>query len=252
MNKFLFKIKSKIGRICFVCKEQILNGEYDFIFGIGAACSCTQTLRNCCLQFRSYPLDWLYGGDLKTRIDLLVNHFTDFINQEDLKKVDEKDYPLHRDIYCNLKNGIVFNHDFEFHQRLEDTYPAVKEKYDRRIKRLYEHIKSAQKILIVYMQSPDTTISIKKAEKQIKQNFFKITEKYPDKNIQLLYLVNKKYFLPIKFVRAITDNAVILATNYRHKDRTTADFVVNDEYLKTIFKNVKLNKKVIAEQIPKI
>ena len=38
---------------------------YDFIFGLGNACSCTQTLREADLQVLSFPFDWviLSGAD---------------------------------------------------------------------------------------------------------------------------------------------------------------------------------------------
>ena len=32
---------------------------YDFIFGLGAGCSVSQSLRDAGLQFASYPLDWI-------------------------------------------------------------------------------------------------------------------------------------------------------------------------------------------------
>ena len=235
----------------FFTNNKILNDEYDFIFGIGAACSCSETLRKCGLQFQSYPLDWLYGGKLKTRIDLIVNNFQDFINKEDLMKTGEREHPLPCDIYANKKNKIIFNHDFALHQNLDDTYPAVKEKYDRRIKRLYDNIRKSNKILIVYIQTPNTKTKTKHIKKDIIENISEIQNKYPNKDIKLLYIAHKKYPFSIKKIIQTTKNSLLLVTNYRNKDKTTEPFVVEEKALNNIFKNVKLNKKVITDQKPK-
>lgn len=229
-------------------KNKILQDEYDFIFGIGAACSCSSTLRECGLQFESYPLDWLYGGDLKTRTELLLNHFKNFINKEDLTKIGERENSLPCDIYANTQNKIVFNHDFALHQDIDDTYPAVKEKYDRRIKRLYDRIQKAQKILIVYMQTPTVKPKIRKIKKQIKENLASIQAKYQDKEIKFLCLLHKKYFLPIRRTINLSPNSLLIVTDYRNKDKTTEPHVVNPEVLHDIFKNIRLNKKIIIQQ----
>lgn len=235
----------------FFNKDNLLNDEYDFIFGIGAACSCSETLRKCGLQFQSYPLDWLYRGNLKTRIDLIVNDFQDFINKEDLVKSGEREHPLPCDIYTNIRNKIVFNHDFALHKNLDDTYPGVKEKYDRRIKRLYENIEKSNKILVVYVQTPTMRTKIKKIKRCIKENLPNLQEKFPNKDIKFLYIAHKKYPFHFKRNIKVTKNVLLVVTNYRNKDKTTEPFVVEESVLNRIFKNTKLNKKVIVNQEPK-
>lgn len=59
--------------------------KYDFVFGIGEACSCSTALRAAHLQIQSFPTDWLAGGDIKERTALIVSDFKDFFNAEDLK-----------------------------------------------------------------------------------------------------------------------------------------------------------------------
>ena len=235
----------------FFTKKKLLNDKYDLVFGIGAACSCSETLRKCNLQFKSYPLDWLYGADLKTRIDFIINGFQDFINKEDLVKGGEREHPLPCDIYANTRNKIVFNHDFALHQNLDDTYPGVKEKYDRRIKRLYDHIKKAQKILVVYIQTPAMQTKIWEIKRCVKENFQNLQLKFPGKDISFLYVAHKKYPFHFKRNIQITKNSMLVVTNYRNKDKTTEPFVVEPGILNNIFKNVKLTKKVIVDQTPK-
>ena len=84
-----------------------MKKKYDLVFGIGAACSCSQMLRKTGLQFSSYPFDWLYGTDFSGRVDILTNDFKDFVNKEDLTFIDatngDKDNPC--DVYNNVKKA---------------------------------------------------------------------------------------------------------------------------------------------------
>lgn len=134
----------------------MMKKKYDLVFGIGAACSCSQMLRKTGLQFSSYPFDWLYGTDFSGRVDILTNDFKDFVNKEDLTFINatngDKDNPC--DVYNNVKNGITFNHDFPQGVPLEQSYPAVKAKYDRRIDRLLKRIERSENTLIVYVEIP--------------------------------------------------------------------------------------------------
>ena len=225
--------------------SSLLKNEYDFVFGIGEACSCSSTLRSNGLQFESYPLDWLFGGDFKTRTDILINEFKDFINKEDLIKVGERENPLPCDIYKNQRNKIVFNHDFALHKDLNETYPKVKEKYDRRIKRLYNNIDKAKDILIVYIGTPSRTIKTLKLIPVIKRCYSNIKAKFPNKNIKLLYIGHKRWFLPIKLQLKLSKDILLVMTNYRNKDKNTEPFVVEDKVLAKIFKGIRLNKNVI-------
>lgn len=231
--------------------KNILKGEYDFIFGAGEACACSSALRSNGLQFESYPLDWLYGGDFRTRTDLIISGFRDFINQKDLVKVGEREHPLPCDIYQNQRNKIVFNHDFALHQELDKTYPAVKEKYDRRIKRLYANIDQAKDILIVYISTPSKKVKIRKTIPLIKECFKDIQNKFPDKNIKLLYLGHKKWRLPITLKWKLSKDVLFLVTNYRNRDKNTEPFVVEDKVLVKILKHIRLNKNVIKNHEPK-
>ena len=55
--------------------------QYDLIFSLGSACSCTETLRANKLQYYSYPFDWLYGNNFKGRIDIFLNDFQRYIDK---------------------------------------------------------------------------------------------------------------------------------------------------------------------------
>lgn len=229
--------------------KNILKGEYDFIFGIGEACSCTETLRNSNLQFESYPLDWLYGGDIVTRVNLLTSNFKDFINKENLQFIGQRTNPLPCDIYKNTSNNLVFNHDFPLNRNIDETYPQIIEKYNRRISRLYNNINKSENILILYVQTPTKKVkNYKNLVKTIQLCYEKIHNCYKDKNIKLLYFMNKRpIFFKVKKEK-LSDNILLIKCNYRNIDETTEAHVVNNELLCSFFKNIHLNKKVITKQ----
>lgn len=162
--------------------------KYDLVFGIGSACLCSQLLRKLHLQFSSYPLDWLYGRGFSYRVELLVSEFRDFINQEDLifENTWNGDRKNPCDVYKNQRTGIVFNHDFPQGVPLEKSFDQVRQKYDRRIKRLIGKIKQSKQVLIVYTEVPGNTEDM--AEQDLGACLQKIKDHFPDQEIDLLYI----------------------------------------------------------------
>lgn len=133
---------------------------YDFIFGIGRACACSQALRLAGLQLLSLPWDWIAmvpkpdGPDLHVRLDIMESGFADWFREEDLEFVSHH-ADNGKDQYRNRRYNIVYPHDFPRDVPLRESYPAVKEKYDRRVarfKRLMAEAKSD--VLAVYMDTP--------------------------------------------------------------------------------------------------
>ena len=133
---------------------------YDFAFGLGRACACTQTMRRAGLQYLSLPWDWIAvdfdhnSPDLLYRVDIICNDFRDWFNREDFVYRGPNAGPG-KDHYQNARNGVIFLHDFPKGVPLDESFPAIKEKYARRVARFLQMIKSAQgPILVVCMDSP--------------------------------------------------------------------------------------------------
>lgn len=162
--------------------------NYDFIFSLGEDCACSVFLRDLKLQKASFPFDWLTNATFKTRIDLLVNNFKDFMNfkdfklmQKDFNQINDDNY----DYYENIRNSFYFYHDFPVNTPIKDTFSQVKNKYMRRISRLYEHILKSKNILIVWY-SKYTIVEVD----EIIDSYKKLTHKFKDNNIDLLILEN--------------------------------------------------------------
>ena len=134
--------------------------KYDFIFGIGRACACSQSLRKAGLQLLSLPWDWLAttpspdGPDLDMRLKIMESGFVDWLREEDLVFVNHV-ADNGKDQYRNKRYSIVYPHDFPRDVPLHESFPAVKAKYDRRVQRLMRLMTEAKTcVLAVYMDSP--------------------------------------------------------------------------------------------------
>lgn len=233
--------------------------KYDFIFSIGEACSCTSALRTSGLQYASYPLDWLFGSDFNGRIDILLSEFKDFIVQSDLS-YSYSERSISCDAYYNSKTGITFNHDFPAGIPLEESYPMVFEKYQRRINRLLDNIKKANSVLIVYIETPNNENHT--SDKNIICGWEKIKEKYFNKKIDLLYFMNDNT-LPPKSVKKenITPNITKITANYKNQVPNVVPYAVDNDVLKRVlkqyslktsfsFKIKQITKKILIKLIP--
>jgi len=223
--------------------------RFDLIFSIGEACSCTESLRKYDLQRCSYPFDWLFGSNFVGRCKILANKFDNFIEKEDLEySYEEKSIKC--SAYHNKINDITFNHDFLKEIPFDTAYNLVKEKYDRRIKRLLDEIDKSDSILAVYMESPTTNHSIITNE-EIIEGYFILKEAFGDK-LNLLYIRNDNKNNEIEFLE---NNKITKITHHYKNYNHEFDHVINIKNLKSVFLNYKLNLPfgyIIQKKITKI
>lgn len=213
--------------------------EYDLIFGIGEACSCTQSLRKYNLQIRSFPFDWLYGADFLRRCQILAQRFNRFINRNDLKdtgKINhDKDNPCK--VYYNVYNDITFNHDFFITEEFNSIYPIVKEKYNRRINRLLKNIESSKSILIVYMETP-TTNHFQIENNTIIEGYNIIQKAFLNADIDLIYIKNSK---SSQKQEMLNNHVCKFTLPYKYTQNDAVDYAVDLLKLEDIFTKYKLN-----------
>jgi len=210
--------------------------KYDLVFSIGEACSCTDALRHAGLQDSSYPLDWLFGTDFIGRCKILASKFDRFIEMNDLEYVFSV-RSISCDAYHNKYNDLTFNHDFLQHKDLSETYPAVHEKYMRRISRLLHNMKSAKKILIVYIEAPITDHPVV-SDDMLKQGYDIIRRAFPKYNIDLLYFTNSD---STPSTVQVSDHIVRITDDYKDK-QSELDYNVVRRKLVDHLKRIKLNR----------
>ena len=158
--------------------------KYDFIFSLGAACSCSQSLRLAGLQFASYPFDWLYGGSITTRVEGLLNGLDGWFDAAQLVK-HEVPWKFEHESYRNLRTGVVYKHDFDWNRPLADMIGGVREKYARRLKRLEERIASAKSVLAVWISTPTTAAP---SDGELRACRERLAARWPDAGVEILAL----------------------------------------------------------------
>ncbi|MGN0828841.1 MAG: DUF1796 family putative cysteine peptidase [Akkermansia sp.] len=132
---------------------------FDQAYNIGDSCAAALWLRRCRMRFSSGPLDWLAGGSFSERIGMIVSDFARFMEAEDLEYVPRdvgEGISSPHDLYRNRSNGLKHYHDFKMGLPLAETYPAVRAKYDRRIKRL-QNVLATQRVLLVWLSLSQIT-----------------------------------------------------------------------------------------------
>lgn len=133
--------------------------EYDIVYSIGRDCANSTFLKKRGLRVTSGPFDWLTKADFETRIQLICQDFVDFLNKDDLQIMEK---PTHIatdtacDYYENKRTGFYFYHDFPAGMPLDESYPLVKEKYDRRIARFLKKVQEEERVLLVWFSHEPT------------------------------------------------------------------------------------------------
>ena len=132
-----------------------MKREYDFIFSLGFSCAGTQALRYAGLQNASYPLDWTGSPGLLASVGMIERDFAGWFAREDLKLWDVRiEYGHVSRVYKNLRTGFGFTHEFTNAKPFETGFDEVRGKYDRRIVRFMDRLRSARRVLAVYVTDP--------------------------------------------------------------------------------------------------
>ena len=133
--------------------------RFDFVFALGAGCSCSMMLREKDLQMLSFPLDWVgtpslgASRDIRTRVDIIVGGFKNWFLKENLERSPEYDSPKFLG-YLDRGTGFYFTHDIAVGSDLESGYPAASAKYARRIERFLKILSGARRVLAVWIKDP--------------------------------------------------------------------------------------------------
>lgn len=214
---------------------------YDLIFSIGEACSCTECLRFNKLQDASYPFDWIFGATFLDRIKILTSKFDNFLNLKDLT-FSYSENSISCDAYKNNFNNLTFNHDFPKDIPLSSSYNQVKEKYNRRINRLLNKINTSQNVLLVYIETPMTSNTLKndgvlhEAQKFLEQAF-------PGTQCDILYITHDET-LPLYIHNYVKLSDKILKVALYNKSNMSGypEDTVNPHNLIHLFKKYQLYK----------
>lgn len=172
-------------RLTYKQNALMKNDVFDLVFSLGSACSCSSMLRSSALQFASFPLDWVSGSTLRRRVELLTDRFENWLEEEDLKLVQNANAFGH-DTYINNRTGLCHPHDFDKGIRLNEALPAVKDKYARRINRLFNLITSSRRVLAVWISDPRD--GCRPTDEDILWSLQALKTKFPGQEFKMLVL----------------------------------------------------------------
>jgi hypothetical protein len=127
-----------------------IKGEYNAIFSLGENCIPALKLRKYNLREFAGPFDWVGSPNLSRVTNLLRTNFSNFLN-EDTFIVPQ--YASDEDLLVVDKTHLIsFNHDFKTDvntlQQLSGL-PQVQKKYENRINRFMEALKTSQRLLFI-------------------------------------------------------------------------------------------------------
>lgn len=188
--------------------------EYDLAFSLGFACGCSQTLRDCGLQFASYPFDWICSPGLVASVDMLTSGFAGWFRRENMMLWDVRiTTGVISRLYRDASNGFISVHDYSAANPFETGYGSVMERYARRIASLNGAIRSSRRTLAVYVEHPgnvrlrdDVLISVRDA----------LRAKYPESGFELLYFYEDEA-AEVPNEENVADGVVAVAADYRKR-----------------------------------
>jgi hypothetical protein len=156
---------------------------------LGSTCGLAYQLQKLNLKKESLPFDWIRSNSISSVLYLIKNNFDGFLdnlihikNDDKFPEVDE-DFNedlinIETNIYRNEKFCLGFFHDFN----KNTSFNNVKEKYDRRIKRFYEKVKSPS----IFIRDE---LNFKQKDIEIYNELYEELIKYNNQN-QFILIIN--------------------------------------------------------------
>ncbi|ARF10086.1 putative papain-like cysteine peptidase [Indivirus ILV1] len=155
---------------------------------LGSACSIAYQLQKLGLRKCAFPFDWLRIDRLCDITEAIKNEFCNFLKLDEVE-ISEKFSIIDDDFIENnkkskiMKNkyGMKFYHDFDANV---NDYKDVYEKYNRRIVRFIEIVKSPTEICFVRDEIYMNKINVDQVEK-----FIEYIKQF-NKNIKLIIIIH--------------------------------------------------------------
>ena len=157
--------------------------RFDFVCSIGSSCLCASSLRDAGLRLSSGPFDWLLGPSLEARADLIAKDFMGWFEADDFVFLGNP-HNYSTESYLNRRTGYKFLHDFKQGCSFESSFPEVRSKYERRVARLYERVRTSQRVLFVWLENPVKIDSPSNEEIMSARKI--LSDKFPGVDVELL------------------------------------------------------------------
>ena len=160
--------------------------DYDFAFSLGFSCGVSQALRAAGMQFASYPLDWLATRGVAHVAKIVAGDFDGWFEYDDFQLVDVR----HGTGFCtrcylNAKTGLGYSHEFPDFMPFAESFPKVRQTYERRVKRFVERADASRRMLAVYLELP---LCPRVGDDEILEARRILAERFPAAEVDVLYI----------------------------------------------------------------
>lgn len=224
-----------------------MSDKYDLILNLGSMPIITQLLKELELQIYDFPFDNISGSDFLNKMTSLLLDCNNFMEQKDLTV--QKDTPsAGRTQVKDMKTGYIYSLDFNPEIPIENSYPAVKKRYDKYIANLKICIKAAKRILITYVENPIIKEDQNEINELIVEASIKLRYKYPNKNINILYIKNNDNESAEFQVVEVCQNATKFIFNFYQNFSDLSSRRINLGILALAFEGIELNKSIKQKQ----
>ena len=160
--------------------------EYDLAFSLGSSCGVSQALRAAGLQFASYPLDWLGSRDVRRVAKVVAGNFEKWFEKEDFRLVDVwHSTGFDTRAYLNTRTDFGFSHEFPDFVPFDESFPKIRETYERRVERFLKRAESVRRMLVVFMELPVAPRTPVEALAEVRRT---LMERFPKADVDLLYV----------------------------------------------------------------
>ena len=214
--------------------------RFDFVFSIGEDCGCAMNLRRFGLRIMSSPFDWVNSASFGTRIDLLCKAFDGFCDRESLvfeaRDPNATLFDANHDTYFDKRFGFRFIHDFDRGVPLDESYPRVREKYDRRIVRTLGKIRQSRHVLAVWWSRDKIVPS-----EEIAEAVGRLRKAFPDSDMNLMVCQNDlKGGMGLSFERIGDSGLRVLSGFAPDPDKMGGDKRAN----RVLFRRIRVSREV--------
>lgn len=175
---------------------------------LGCACGVAYQLQKLKIRKYAFPFDWLRVNSLHDITNAIMNNFDEFLKVDETE-ISNKFSIINDDFVENNsksrvminKYGMKFYHDFDADN---DNYESVYEKYQRRISRFIEIIKSSEKICFIRDEINMNKISIDQIEK-----FFNYVKKF-NEYVKLIVILHNPKNKKSDILKYNNENVIII------------------------------------------
>ncbi|WP_428060815.1 DUF1796 family putative cysteine peptidase [Candidatus Avelusimicrobium stercoris] len=183
---------------------------YDVIYSLGNNCATAEYLRKYNLRKYAGPFDWITSPLKGAPFVCILDHFADFLNFTFLQINPVSNHKASNLVCQHKQTGYLFFHDFFVNQPLMSQIQPVLDKYQRRVSRFENDLKSNKNILLVWYGETGQTLSqtdilffTRKIKKLYRQNLKFLFIEYngddegsvclePEKGVKLYQLPKQK------------------------------------------------------------